>query len=330
MVINMDIVVLWVDGDDPQWLSERAKFAPVDNSEAVAQVRFRDWGLMRYWFRGVEKFAPWANNVYFVTWGHYPEWLNLENPKLKIIKHDDYIPQEYLPTFNSNVIELNLHRISELGEEFVLFNDDMFLLRPVKEADFFKKGLPCDMVRLGNVYSSSPEEVFAHTILNNVAIINKHFCKKQVERKYWRKFYSLKYGKHLVRNMLLFPFSYFSSFYDSHLPTSHLKSTFFEVWGKEQAFLENCGYHRFRDAKDATHWLFKCWRFCQGRFIPRGNNWGGFFDIDSGDAIKAIENQKYKAVCLNDNSLCINFEETQKKVIAAFEKVLPEKSSFEK
>ena len=28
---------------------------------------YRDWGTFKYWFRGVEKFAPWINKVYLVT-----------------------------------------------------------------------------------------------------------------------------------------------------------------------------------------------------------------------------------------------------------------------
>lgn len=28
---------------------------------------YREWGTFKYWFRGVEKFAPWVNKVYLVT-----------------------------------------------------------------------------------------------------------------------------------------------------------------------------------------------------------------------------------------------------------------------
>ena len=54
----MDFVLIWVDGGDEEWLKEKAKYSgtPVDNAAA----RFRDWGLLKYWFRGVEQFAPWV------------------------------------------------------------------------------------------------------------------------------------------------------------------------------------------------------------------------------------------------------------------------------
>ena len=95
---------------------------------------------MRYWFRGIEKFMPFVNKIFFVTWGHIPEWLNTDNEKLVIVNHRDYIPEKYLPTYNSNVIEMNFHRIKDLSECFVNFNDDMFITDYVTEDYFFKKG----------------------------------------------------------------------------------------------------------------------------------------------------------------------------------------------
>lgn len=70
-----------------------------------------------------------------------PEWLNTECPKLRIVRHEEYIPSEYLPTFNSNVIELNLHRILDLSERFINFNDDMFVIGETQKSDFFENGL---------------------------------------------------------------------------------------------------------------------------------------------------------------------------------------------
>ena len=107
-------------------------------------VRYREWDTLRYWFRAVEKYAPWVNQVYFVTCGHVPKWLNMDAPKLHFVRHQDYIPEQYLPTFSSHPIELNLHRIEGLSEHFVYFNDDFYLTAPVQETDFFVNGLPCD------------------------------------------------------------------------------------------------------------------------------------------------------------------------------------------
>src|SRR5699024_690064 len=140
----IDFVICWVDGGDPDWLKEKKRYSH-DNNNDDRDIRYREWGIIKYWFRGVEKFAPWVNKIHFVTWGHTPSWLNVKHPKLNIVKHEDYIPSKYLPTFSSRPIELNLHRIKGLSEQFVFFNDDMFLLKPVKKEDFFKNGLPRDI-----------------------------------------------------------------------------------------------------------------------------------------------------------------------------------------
>lgn len=115
----IDFVITWVDGSDPIWFQEKQKIfkkavGAVDTDDR--SERYRDWGILKYLFRSIEKFAPWVNNVYFVTCGHLPEWLNTECSKLQIVSHKDFIPQKYLPTFNSHPIEWNFHRIKNLSD----------------------------------------------------------------------------------------------------------------------------------------------------------------------------------------------------------------------
>ena len=88
--MDIDFVVLWVDGNDPQWQAQKAKYQGKTLDDSNAAHRFRDWGLMPYWFRAVEKFCPWVRKVHFVTCGHVPQWLNLDCPKLNHVKHSDY------------------------------------------------------------------------------------------------------------------------------------------------------------------------------------------------------------------------------------------------
>ena len=104
---GIDFVVIWVDGNDPQWRQEKNRFSPDEAKFNINDVRYRDWDILHYWFRAVEKYAPWVRKVHFVTCGHVPQWLNLEHPKLHFVKHSDYIDAEFLPTFSANPIELN-------------------------------------------------------------------------------------------------------------------------------------------------------------------------------------------------------------------------------
>ncbi len=119
------------------------------------------------------------NQIYFVTWGHIPSWLNLSHPKLKVVRHEEFIPTDYLPTFSSHPIELNLHRIKGLSERFVYFNDDTFLIRPVLQEDFFKNGLPRDCCIETAIAQDNIDDPFAHILLNNTALVNMHFKKRE-------------------------------------------------------------------------------------------------------------------------------------------------------
>ena len=157
---NIDFVVPWVDGNDDKWIEERKKNKEGFDGGDDNECRFRDWGLLKYWFRSIERNAPWMRKVHFITYGHLPSFLNPNCPKLHIVKHKDYIPHQYLPTFSANPIELNMHRIEDLSECFVYFNDDMFILDHTTPEFFFKNGKPCDSAVM-NVHCYNMEDMFA-------------------------------------------------------------------------------------------------------------------------------------------------------------------------
>lgn len=134
---KIDIVILWVDGNDEEWIKEKNKYLELKGASKAN--RFRDCENLQYLFRGIEKDAPWVNKIFFITWGNIPKWLDTNNEKIVVEKHEDFIPEQYLLTFNSNVIEMNLYRIKKLSEKFVLFNDDLFILKNLEPTDFLKK-----------------------------------------------------------------------------------------------------------------------------------------------------------------------------------------------
>lgn len=329
---KIDFVILWVDGNDPEWQKEKNKYTPTIHNDSRV-IRYRDWNNLRYWFRGVEKFAPWVNKVFFVTWGHIPKWLNTNEPKLQIVKHSDFISEQYLPTFNCNPIELNIHRINGLSEQFVYFNDDTFIISPTKETDFFKNGLPCDSAAL-NVHCYDPSEGINYS--NYLRIINKYFDMHECLRKNRKKWFNIKNGKYLLRTVYLLPCPRFPGMHQPHLPNSFLKSTYEIIWKKEYELMDETCAHRFRDKDDFTQWTMRCWQLAEGSFENRSVSKFGksfFIDdrIDPDDHICLyIRKQKGKTICINDGEMSDDlFEINKKKLIAAFDTILPEKCSFE-
>lgn len=325
---KIDFVITWVDGNDKEWQKEKDKYSP-DKKTDSRNIRYRDWEILKYWFRGVEKFAPWVNKIYFVTCGHVPDWLNTENEKIVCVKHSDYIPKEYLPTFSSHPIELNLHRIKNLSEQFVYFNDDMFITNNVKPSDFFVKGVPCEIGVFSPVIAEDP--LFVSILNNNVVLVNKHFTKKEIVKKNLFKYLNIKYGKNNLRTLLCLPWPKILGFYDPHHGSSILKSTMETLWEKEYDLLNETCLNKFRSKNDVNQYIFKHWQFCTGNFHPVKSHKKFVRILDDVDrACNLIESKKYKMLCLNDSTSDCDFEEAKKRIIDSFEKILPDKCSFEK
>ena len=327
---KIDFVIPWVDGNDKAWQEERKKY-DVNSGAEDRTIRYRDWDNLKYWFRGVEKYAPWVNKIYFITWGHIPEWLNTENEKLVIVNHKDYIPEEYLPTFSSHTIELNMHRIKGLSEKFVYFNDDMFINNYVKEEDFFKNGLPCASAILNPIVADG-KDIIHHIFLNNMEIINSHFNMKISIKNNKAKWFTLKNRQYLYRNIVLLPWHNFPGFKQLHTPNAFLKSTFETIWNKEKEMLDKTCKSTFRSKNDVSQYVFKDWQIAEGKFYPADVKNGQFYNItnDNSNIIEDIKQGKHKMICLNDSENIDNYEKEKEIINKAFEEKLSSKCSFEK
>lgn len=135
--VPIDIVYTWVDGNDMNWLNNKNKYLKyVSNYDGNINNRFNDNNELKYSLRSIYKYANWINNIYIVVAdGQKPKWLNTNHNKIHLINHSEIIDKEYLPTFNSHVIEHNLYKIPNLSENFLYFNDDFFLGNYIKKKD---------------------------------------------------------------------------------------------------------------------------------------------------------------------------------------------------
>ena len=330
--MEIDFVVSWVDMDDPKWKADFAKYAgKIDNSKnEVSEARFRDYGFLKYWFRGVEKFAPWVRKIHFVTCGQKPDWLDENNPKINLVNHEDYIPTHFLPIFNSSLIEVYLHKIPDLAEHFVYFNDDFFIINHVEKERFFQNGLPCDIAAFR--YNSGIG-LWYKCLKNNIRTINQHFDKREVLVRDKDKWFHKDYGRKARLNYLLKYYPKFVTLRTPHNAQPYLKNTFEDVWQHCEKKLTEMSHNRFRSVNDYTQELFRTWQICKGNFTP----YNTYSDtkmfplvIKPKQAIAAVRNQSYKLVCLNDNVHIRNYQQVMEEIKSAFEEILPKKSSFEK
>lgn len=338
--MDIDVVIPWVDPTDKEWQASKNKFLEDLNNDKVdnSENRFRDWDNFKYVFRGIDKFMPWVHKIYLITCGQVPDWMNKEaDDRLVIVNHSDYIPKEYLPTFSSHPIELNLHRIKELSEHFIYLNDDYFVINETSPEDFFVDGLPCDYA-LEDPITPDHKDIFNNILINNMVLLNSHYDRRTVLKEQKKKFYSMCDKKAFVTNMCFRPLkrNHFFGLHYSHLASNILKSTIEKVWKENREILEATSSHKFRNADDVNQFIFKNEQYVTGKFHPYNiNRFGRAIQLDDTiegaveDVCRTITDSCYKMICINDCNI-EDFDNTRTKINAALEKILPNPSVWER
>lgn len=334
----IDFVVTWLDSSDKEWQRQYTYYKEQCTGRKEA-ARFRNMDIFRYWFRAVEQYAPWVNKVFLVTNGTFPKWINEEHPKLVLVKHSDYIPAEFLPTFNSCAIELFLHKIEGLSEHFVYFNDDFFLNAPVLPEMFFRDGLPCDnnaeSMQNVPIYSEQDGYGIYMSILANLGVINAHFDRRKTVRQSLRRWYRWHLGRRgLQLSLLLRHYRKFPGFNWRHFEQPFLKSVFEEAWRKEpERLLASC--NRFREDVQLNPYFFRYWQFATNRFYPVRLYKSIIFNLRLSKLDKverALHNSKVISLCFNDTANCPDDEYyiINRELQGLLEKKFPLKSAYEK
>lgn len=143
---KIDVVYTWVNNQDPDWIEMYTDtLSNLENNiffhkSVNDEGRYRFRNELYYSIISVVKYAPWVNRIYVVTNCAIPQEILSIDPRIIHIPHEViFTESKNLPTFNSHAIECNIHRIPDLAEHFIYFNDDVFLCKPSKKSDFFPK-----------------------------------------------------------------------------------------------------------------------------------------------------------------------------------------------
>lgn len=291
---EIDVVLTYVDTTDKEWQEEFKKYSSID---ADNHCRYRSFDNVQYIFRGIEKFMPWVRQIYFVVQSpsQIPDWLDCNNPKLKIVYHQDYIPPELLPTFNSSVIEMFLHRIKGLSEHFLYFNDDMFPLAEISPDCFFDRWGNARILQ--NPRTPKKTNQFQKMLNNNEELL--------------RKRYRMEHGYH-----------------NDHLPFPIIKSMMRDVIEDNiDDIMDAMSDSPTRQDKNLSLHLVKNFIIYMGRAsdpVIRGRR----VELRDGDAVKSYPTDQI--VCYNDNKALVkDFDRVKKEFLTILNNILPDKSSFE-
>lgn len=291
----MDAVITYVDGQDPVWQKEYSDFV----GKPVLAKRFRDWGTLKYLLRGIETYMPFIERVFLVvsSESQVPGWV--DRTQLKIVCHRDIIPSHFLPVFNSTAIEMFLHRIEGLSEEFIYFNDDFFPLAPCEPSDFFSDG----KIKLNFSLHRRVNNLYMRHVKNSDALARHALSLPSCET-YMRP-------QHSCAPML----------------RSECDSLFSKV---SENILESIS--RLREPYNVNQYLFQDYLYYKGmtqkRDFPTGHISLAIVPLCL--IKRTIVHTSRKVVCINDVSMPDRkFRRYRKGILEAFESKFPRVSRFE-
>ena len=308
--LKIDIVYTWVDNRDPNWLEKKSHFDKsilnIDK-DANDNCRYFNNDELKYSLRSIAQNAPWINKIYIITDEQIPKWLNINNPRIKIVDHKDIIPKEKLPLYNSCAIEISMAFIEDLSEYFIYLNDDMFFWNKVEPEHFF---------------------------LDNKAVFRVH-----------KRIHKFKKYKHLYGGVIYKTYSRVKEklninipFFPHHNADSYVKSSFLRCIEDFKEEFETTINNRFRDFSDFQR-IAVSYYSCGNNtaIVKKSLNWfeklfftqdieSKYYDIKSRNLPK-IEKSKAHLMCLNDSRKTTDADRIKLKEI--MEAKFPEKSEFE-
>ena len=296
---TIDLLITYVNGSDSQWLKDYVKTTRTHNP---ASVRFRSWGTLKYLLRGVEKYMPFIRNVVLILArpSQVPVWLNKEN--VRIVYHDEFIPKDYLPTFNSCTIESFFWNIKDLSDRIIYFNDDMFPIAPLKGEDFFSGNVP--HIKFTNLESYNERNIFRSQCRSGLDMITKALNLPKLDA-----------GK-IIR-----PY---------HISGVITKEGLQKIKELCEPALKD-SVTALRCQKNVNQYIYAYYQYFTNNYINEVVDYKYFEVVDKAikDILAEISKGSYKMICLNDSEKLKDYPRARYQIQTGFERKFPIKSHYE-
>lgn len=310
--MNIDLVYLWVDGNDPVWQEKHHAFLglPSDQAGTDCKGRYANNDELKYSLRSIEMYAPWVRKIFIITDHQTPDWLDTSNPKIQIVDHTEIMPPESLPCFNSSLLEHFICRIPDLSEHFIYSNDDTFLNKPVQPSTFFAEdGLPILRLthsRLRDIFLNFKEKVLGIPLKNYMQII---------------------------KNAALLVKREYGTYYDAkphHNIDAYLKSDCIKAAQKFHKEIERTHGNHLRKANDIHRSLYffvaLAEKRCHPQFVTQKTSFR--FHIQNPKHYEKLAKYDPVFFCMNDSEYANDTDRIRVKEFLS--KRFPKKSEFEK
>lgn len=281
----VDAVYTWVNHNDTEWqaLYNAWTETPLSHDhlgkskDADALSRFHNNDELRYSLRSLDQNLPWLRRIFVFSNCAAPDWLATDHPRLTWVRHEEVIPAQFLPTFNSHVIESFLHRIPGLADRFIYLNDDFFVMSPQGKIDFFTVAgqshawLEAYGMVSGPVRAGDPD--YLNAARNSAALVRETF-------------------------------GFAPTQLHKHVPYALLRPVLHEIETRFQPRIDAFRVNKFRRANDVNipSFLYHHYAMGCGKSVSASKDsiMVKSDDLMWGRRLKEAEDAKYAFVCINE------------------------------
>lgn len=298
---KIDYVFPYVDNNDKEWQNIHNIYKGPCKGESNTINRYRSWDNLIYVFRGIEKNLPFINKVHFIVMqdSQVPKWINREN--VHIVYHKDYIPEKFLPTFNSCTLELFMNNIPELSEYYLYGNDDTFPILELYPNELYENGYP--RIRMSeynlNYHTRIEDESFNRQCENSYLISTQEFA------------------------------DIHKTYRPAHTIIPIIKTSGLHLWKLYDTEFEN-SISMFREHKNINQYIYTNYKYAESNYkFTHISNMCKYLNMKNiQNVVDEIKSQKSKILCINDAVLTAPFEFAKEHINNALSSVLKNNSDI--
>jgi len=307
---KIDFVIPWVDPNDPKWQKDKNNYSKTYIGDKSNKL-FNDLDTLKFVLRSIENNCSWYNKIFLITYGHIPNWLNINHPSLVIVTHEElYFNIDHLPTFNSQSIEMNLANLQGLSEQFIYMNDDFIIMNKINKSRFFINSRPVDFlshgwVKRGNLFQIlKGQDVWVNSLNNCLNLINQKFTTNHLlSTSLYHPSYRIqdKISNFLLKHI----YKHFLWLEHWHHPQPYLLSNIKKVHSEFTKEMDTSSSNKFRSNNDLLQYIYRYWNLASNNFIPFKHNDGYVLMIQDLNALEEgllhiQKNTHLNFVCFND------------------------------
>ena len=138
--MEIDLVLFYEDSSDSEWLNKLSAYVGMP---LIADPY--DEEKLKWCLKSIDSNLFWINKIFLVVpnKNQLPDWIAGVNS----VEYNDFLPKELINCVSPTVAKLFVHRIPDLSNNFLLMDNNCFVLKRLSEEQFFAAGMPQVMAK---------------------------------------------------------------------------------------------------------------------------------------------------------------------------------------